>query len=110
MSPSKKSVDSWLQRNTGLLRIVGIRLTSVQFVLNYLILGFDEKGALTTLVWPEVLNNSTRFTFGMDEYRNQLCFPIGHVVDRATIEQDETIRIWYDDGIEMRIPLRSYQG
>ena len=37
-----------------LLELRGARLTSVQFVLNYLILGFDEKGALTTLVWPKV--------------------------------------------------------
>jgi hypothetical protein len=29
-----------------LLRIIGARLSSVQFVMNYLILGFDGKGAL----------------------------------------------------------------
>jgi len=38
-----------------LLEIRGARLSSVQFVLDYLILGFDEKGALTTLVWPEIM-------------------------------------------------------
>jgi len=31
-----------------LARIVGARLTSVDFVMDYLILGFDGKGALTT--------------------------------------------------------------
>src|SRR5258707_1038212 len=35
-------------------RIIGARLTSVEFVLDHLALGFDGKGALTSLVWPEV--------------------------------------------------------
>jgi hypothetical protein len=47
-----KPVGEWLDRQKALLNIVGARLTSVQFILNYLILGFDERGAYTTLVWP----------------------------------------------------------
>jgi hypothetical protein len=38
------------QKEKALSRLAGARLTSVQFILNYLILGFDERGALTTLV------------------------------------------------------------
>ncbi len=39
---------SWMKKEEALSRLVGARLTSVQFILNYLILGFDEKGALKT--------------------------------------------------------------
>ena len=43
-----------IKKEEALARLIGARLTSVQFILNYLILGFDERGALTTLVWPEI--------------------------------------------------------
>jgi hypothetical protein len=109
MAKSADTDSGWVEREKALLRIVGARLTSVQFVLNYLILGFDEKGALTTLVWPEVLKKDERTTFGMAEYRNKLCSAIERIVKSATIEHDETISIHYDDGTEMRIPLQSYQ-
>ena len=58
-----------------LSRVVGARLTSVQFVLDYLILGFDGKGALTTLVWPEIFIAGTGsvLKYGMESYRDRLC-------------------------------------
>jgi hypothetical protein len=62
--------------NTGgsvLSRIIGARLTSVNFVLDYLILGFDEKGALTSLVWPEVFIAGSVLKFGMQGYTDRLC-------------------------------------
>jgi len=90
--------------------IVGARLTSVQFVLNYLILGFDEKGALTSLVWPEIAKGEERAEFGMVDYRNALCELIEHVVAGANVVPDETIVIEFDNQIQLRIPLKSYKG
>ncbi len=95
----------------GVLKgIVGARLTSVQFVLNYLILGFDQKGALTSLVWPEILKGEDRVRFGMDEYRNSLCELIEHTISGADVTSDETIVVGFDNRTQLRIPLKNYTG
>jgi hypothetical protein len=88
--------------------IRGARLSSVQFVLDYLILGFDEKGALTTLVWPEVTSNGLTLKFGAPGYRDCLCALIAHVVEGATIGDDETIRVQFFDGSLIVIKLQGH--
>ncbi len=92
-----------------LQKIVGARLTSVQFVLNYLILGFDERGALTTLVWPELFDGKASLQFGMPGYRDQLCELIEQVVEKLELTPDETIIIGLKNKAQMRIALRSYK-
>lgn len=101
---------SWLDRQKALLRLIGSRLTSVQFVLEYLILGFDEKGALTTLVWPELVETSGLLRFGDSGYRDLLCSWIGRVITGAAIDKDDTISIQLGESDSLRIPLGSYQG
>jgi hypothetical protein len=92
-----------------LARIVGARLSSVDFVLDYLILGFDEKGALTSLVWPEIISPAGRvLKFGMEGYRDSLCELITQVVSEAHIGDDETITISFGENY-LRIPLRQKQ-
>jgi hypothetical protein len=87
-------------------RIVGARLSSVDFVLDYLILGFDGKGALTSLVWPEILNpGGIVLKFGMQAYRDGLCDLITQVVSEVHFSEDETITISFGD-TDLRIPLR----
>ena len=76
-----------------LSEIRGARLSSVQFVLDYLILGFDEKGALTTLVWPELTSRNQTVSFGMPGYRDRLCDFITKVVENVNISDDEVIEI-----------------
>ncbi len=93
-----------------LLEIRGARLSSVQFVLDYLILGFDEKGALTTLVWPEIASEGATLSFGMPGYRDQLCGFITRVVENVKISDDETMVIIFKDQSQMAIPLRTYKG
>jgi hypothetical protein len=100
----------WVEQENALSKLVGARLTSVQFVLDYLILGFDERGALTTLIWPEICHENKHASFGMVGYRDDLCSLIEKTVKSATMEQDETIRIHFENRAEIRIPLRSYQG
>ncbi len=93
-------------------RIVGARLSSVDFVLDYLILGFDEKGALTSLVWPEIISaTGSVLKFGMQGYRDRLCDLIAQVVSEAHFSEDETITISFGDN-HLRIPLqqRQHQG
>jgi len=92
-------------------RIVGARLTSVDFVLNYLSLGFDNKGALTTLVWPEISAAGQVLKFGMQGYRDGLCELIAQVVSEVNFSDDETITISIGEH-QLRIPLRQreHQG
>ena len=96
------------QGATVLGRVLGARLTSVDFVLDYLILGFDEKGALTTLVWPEVSVAGNVLKFGMQGYRDRLCDLIGQVVSEVHVAEDETIAISFGDK-RLRIPLQQRQ-
>jgi len=86
--------------------ISGVRLTSVQFVLDYLILGFDEKGALTTLVWPEIYDAGKIIRLGMSGYRDCLCDLITQIVETVEITEDETIFIAFENKSRIRIPLR----
>ena len=92
-----------------LSRIIGARLTSINFVLDYLILGFDEKGALTSLVWPEIIAGAgSVLKFGMPGYRDRLCELITRVVLKVHFSKDETITISFGDD-RFRIPLQQRQ-
>jgi hypothetical protein len=104
------SIRTLIARQEALSKLVGARLTSVQFVLNYLILGFDEKGALTTLVWPKLRGIKEEIAFGMEEYRNVLCSLIECKVATASIGHDEEISIQFDNGAALRIELATYKG
>lgn len=87
-------------------RIVGARLSSVDFVLDYLILGFDGKGALTSLVWPEIrIPDGSILKFGMQGYRDGLCELITQVISEVHFSEDETITISFRD-TNLRIPLQ----
>jgi hypothetical protein len=90
-----------------LAKVCGHRLTSVDFVLDYLILGFDGKGALTTMVWPEILEVNSLLKFGMKEYRDRLCALITEVVRAVTVSADQTILISFRNEAVLRIPLNS---
>ncbi len=108
MSYEKNSV--WVEQAAALSRLVGARLTSVQFVLDHLILGFDEKGALTSLVWPIVSCGNKATAVGANGYRDDLCSLIGKHTTSANITPGETIEINFEGGLAMQIPLGAYQG
>ena len=96
-----------LQKIGILRKVVGSRLTSVQFVMDYLILGFDEKGALTTLIWPEVVQGETCLIFGTAGYRDALCEIIGTVVSNIRVADDDVAEIAFADSRQLRIPLNT---
>jgi hypothetical protein len=76
--------------------------------MDYLILGFDGKGALTTLIWPEVVNGDKVSKQGTRDYRNDLCELIEQTVQTARIDEQEMIVITFSNGSEIRIDLASY--
>jgi len=91
--------------NEMLQKVVGARLTSVYFVLDYVMLGFDERGGLTALVWPILFRNGEELRFGQNGYRDGLCELIGGTVEKASISLDETISISFGGGVLIEIPL-----
>ncbi|MBV8566124.1 MAG: hypothetical protein JO273_11790 [Methylobacteriaceae bacterium] len=106
----KNDTESIRTKNEALGRLGDARLTSVQFVMNYLVLGFDEKGALTTFVWPEIHCNGNNIVFNTPGYRDELCSLIEKVAKTFTIDINETIRIDFENGTELWIPLQSYKA
>jgi hypothetical protein len=102
------SVD--MQQQEALSKLRGGLLSSVQFVLSYLILGFSEKGALTSLVWPEIHEGKNKSRFGDVGYRDKLCSLIGETAKNLLIKPGDIIVIEFANGIELRVPLGAYQG
>ena len=81
--------------------IVDAPLTSVDFVLDHLILGFDSKGALTIPVWPEVVTRETSNRFGEPGYRDAVCGFVGRDVGSVTVSKEETITISFGSSDEL---------
>jgi len=94
----------------ALANLAGGRLTSVDFVLDYLILGFDQNGALTTLVWPQIRAAGQTWSYGTSGYRDVLCDFITCVVQTALSDDHDALTIRFTDGRELFIPLSTYAG
>ena len=101
-----KTKNTKVEENAAVFnRIIGARLSSVDFVLDYLILGFDGKGALTSMVWPEIMiPDGSVLKFKMQGYRDGLCDLITQVVSEVHFSEDETITISFGE-THLRIPL-----
>ena len=85
--------------------IVGEELSAVEFVHDYLQLRFD--GPLLTLYeWPHVLLSDYSVAFGEPEYRNALCAQIGETVDEATLEEDDSLTIKFENDTVFALSLR----
>lgn len=89
-----------------LRRIVGFRLTAVNFILDYINLSFDSKGNLTTFIWPEIVSQGNVIRFGDCHYRDRLCDCLGKIVIDASVSSAETITIRFDES-SLVIPLQS---
>jgi hypothetical protein len=98
------------EANVGLAMLVGARLTSVQFVLNYLILGFDGKGALTTLVWPQVIVGPKAIDHETQGYRDALCSLIEDHVSEAAIDDNRKIGMKFSSQRRLEVALSNYEG
>jgi hypothetical protein len=75
--------------------------------MDYLILGFDEKGALTVLVWPEIHRGDVILRYGTTGYRDELCSLITHVVSGANEVEDQNLIVHFDNGTRIEMHLAS---
>ncbi len=96
----------------GILKqIIGDRLVSVCFVIDYVRLGFDKQGSLTLLVWPDVIDSLRGVTsFGNLSYRDRLCDLITQVVTDAQVVKDETMAIIFENGNRLVVNFQDGKG
>lgn len=88
--------------------IQGATLSFVQFIMDYLIIGFDKNDAITTLVWPELIIQDKTTLFGMPGYRDLLCGCIMSIVHSVNVKKSKKIDIILSNGLCIHIPIKSY--
>lgn len=86
--------------------IIGERLSSVEFVQDYVQLRFDGP-TLTAFVWPVLRFRSKAVRFGESSYRDELCGRIGHKVRTAELRQGEAVIVEFEDGAIISVSLRA---
>lgn len=85
--------------------IVGAKLSSVTFVMDYVQLGFDGP-RLTAYVGPRVIVEGRAFAWGEPGFRDALCDRIGAIVREAELVENDAIRIVLGDGGVISISLK----
>jgi hypothetical protein len=93
----------------GLEMIVGESLSSVEFVMDYVRLGFNES-SLTTFVGPQVQNLDRILSETDPGYRDALCALIGVVVSSTEVREEEVLRITFTDGRAITVSLRAEEA
>jgi hypothetical protein len=90
----------------GLEMIVGESLSSVEFVMDYVRLGFNES-RLTAFVGPQIENLDRTLSDTDSGYRDALCALIGVVVSSTEVREEEVLRIAFTDGRAITVSLRA---
>ena len=85
--------------------LVGAKLSSVTFVMDYVQLGFDGP-RLTAYVGPRVTIKGKAFAWGEPGFRDALCDRIGTIVRQAELVENDAIRIVFGDGEVISISLK----
>ena len=85
--------------------LLGKRLTSAEFVLDYVQLRFDGP-FLTVITWPVLEVDGERFRWGERGFRDALCSPIGKEVIRAEIRAEHSLQLEFSDGAVFRVSLK----
>lgn len=89
--------------------ILGLELTSVEFIQDHLALHFGEPvggPVLTFFTWPDVFREEGSYAYGEPEYRNVLCGVLTEDVTNATLEEGEAIEVEFESGVILRASLR----
>jgi hypothetical protein len=84
--------------------LVGEKLSSVTFVMNYLQLDFDGN-QFTCYVWPVVINGGKEYHFGEPDYRNSLCSLIAQVVKQTSGEEKKFFTLEFENGARLTVSL-----
>src|SRR5438309_381335 len=84
--------------------LIGEKLSSVTFVMDYLQLDFDGN-RFTLNVWPSVTIDNKVSRFGDPSYRDQLCSLITQVVKQVNGEEKQNLMIAFESGDKLIVSL-----
>jgi len=84
--------------------LVGEKLSSVTFVMDYLQADFDGN-RFTFYIWPVVTVDNTEYRFGDTSYRDKLCSLITRIVNQVTYVDNKVIVIDFDDKGKLSLSL-----
>ena len=84
--------------------LVGEKLSSVTFVMDYLQADFDGNG-FTFYIWPVVTVDNIEYRFGVPLYRDKLCSLITRVVDYLIFLDGKGMVIHFDNYDKLFLPL-----
>ena len=91
--------------NTDFLDIlVGEKLSSVTFVMDYSQVDFDGN-RFTFYIWPVVTVDKVEYKFGDQYYRDKLCSLITKVVTQASYVDNQEMNILFGDNAKLNLPL-----
>jgi|ERR1700683_804039 hypothetical protein len=82
------------------------QLSSVEFVQDYLQLHFDGP-TITLFVWPVIKVQEHNWQFGASGYRDALCGRISRKVVIASLVDDQSLEIAFDDGARFTVSIGS---
>ena len=85
--------------------LIGEKLSSVTFVVDYLQLSFD--GPTISVYNPITIKNGNIATrFRDDEFKNQICLLIAKVVKQVTLSEKESLSVFFEDDSQIHISLK----
>jgi len=90
--------------NDFLSILIGEKLSSVTFVMDYLQLNFDGN-SFTFHVWPVITIGSKEYKFGEPSYRDSLCSLIAQVVKLASGEEKQHLTLDFESGDKLTVSL-----
>ena len=110
-----KEMDITDKKTPLLNALVGCRLYSVQFVLNYVQLWFESDRLhpyVTAVTCPKVKMRGSPLAWESPGYRDALCSLIGKVVSKASVIENEEFRMEFGDETLITISLKKedYRG
>jgi hypothetical protein len=76
--------------------LIGEKLSSVTFVMDYLQMDFDGKG-FNMYIWPEVIVEEEVYKFGENQYRDKLCSFIAKQVKEIEYEDEVILGVVFQD-------------
>jgi hypothetical protein len=87
-------------------RLIGLELSSVPFVRDYVQSGFDGP-ILNAVTMPTIRVGKRHFRAGEAGYRDALCDRIGSIVMNVPMQEGEALRISFNDKSEISISRRA---
>lgn len=96
-----------ITEETPLAALIGLRLASVEFVMDYHQFRFDGGARIEALIPPVVRVGQSELSVGDPGYRDALCEGIGATVTAAKVEEGNEACMRLSSGIEIAISLRA---